>query len=40
MSPMQWNTDKYAGFSTVEPWYNVSTTYKLDNVDVSVSFNR
>ncbi|KAK0059838.1 maltase A1 [Biomphalaria pfeifferi] len=33
MSPMQWNTDKYAGFSTVEPWYSVSTTYKLDNVD-------
>ena len=26
-TPMQWNTDQYAGFSTVAPWINVNPNY-------------
>ncbi len=32
-SPMQWNTEKYAGFSEVEPWINVNSDYLSVNVE-------
>lgn len=31
-TPMQWNNSAYAGFSTVEPWLPVSSSYKQVNV--------
>ncbi|MFZ8102503.1 alpha-glucosidase C-terminal domain-containing protein, partial [Staphylococcus arlettae] len=31
-TPMQWNTDKHAGFSTAEPWFPVNPNYKDINV--------
>ncbi len=31
-SPMQWNTDIYAGFSKATPWINVNQNYKTINV--------
>ena len=31
-TPMQWNSDPYAGFSTVEPWLPVSDDYRQRNV--------
>jgi trehalose-6-phosphate hydrolase len=32
-TPMQWNSEKYAGFSTTEPWINVAPNYKEINVE-------
>lgn len=31
-TPMQWTDEKYAGFSTVDPWLPVSTDYPTNNV--------
>ncbi len=31
-TPMQWNADAYAGFSTVWPWYPVNSDYPTKNV--------
>lgn len=31
-TPMQWDTEKYAGFSNHEPWLKVNTNYKNINV--------
>jgi len=31
-SPMQWNTEKYSGFSVVKPWIKVNSNYKHINV--------
>lgn len=33
-SPMQWNGNAYAGFSTVEPWIKINPDYKEVNVAV------
>ena len=33
-SPMQWNSEKYAGFSESEPWIGVAKNYKYINVEV------
>lgn len=30
-TPMQWNTNEYAGFSSVEPWINVNPNYTAIN---------
>ena len=32
-SPMQWNTEKYSGFSEVKPWIKVNSNYEQLNVD-------
>ena len=32
-SPMQWNTEKYSGFSVVKPWIKVNSNYEQLNVD-------
>lgn len=32
-TPVQWNDKKYAGFSTVEPWYTVNPNYPEVNVE-------
>lgn len=32
-TPMQWNTDKYAGFSENEPWITIPDNYKYINVE-------
>jgi alpha-glucosidase len=32
-TPMQWDSEPYAGFSTVEPWLPVSPDYRKVNVD-------
>ncbi|CAI5758740.1 unnamed protein product [Candida verbasci] len=32
-SPVQWNSDNYGGFSTVEPWTRVNDNYKEINVE-------
>ncbi|MES2436740.1 MAG: alpha-amylase family glycosyl hydrolase [Patescibacteria group bacterium] len=32
-TPMQWNEEKYAGFSYAEPWLPLSRTYKENNVE-------
>ncbi len=32
-TPVQWSGEKYAGFSTVEPWYLVNSNYKEINVE-------
>lgn len=34
-TPMQWSADKYAGFSTAEPWMKVNPNYKEINVEDS-----
>lgn len=34
-TPMQWSADKYAGFSTAEPWMKVNPNYKKINVEDS-----
>jgi oligo-1,6-glucosidase len=31
-TPVQWNDGPYAGFSTVEPWFNLNPNYKEINV--------
>ncbi|MCR5771856.1 MAG: alpha-glucosidase [Butyrivibrio sp.] len=31
-TPMQWNSGKYAGFSTVKPWFYLNHNYKTVNV--------
>lgn len=33
-TPMQWNNQAYAGFSTSQPWINVHPDYPLCNVDI------
>ena len=33
-TPIQWNSDDYAGFSTVEPWLPVHEDYEMVNVEV------
>lgn len=33
-TPVQWSSEKYAGFSAVEPWYLVNSNYKEINVEV------
>lgn len=33
-TPMQWSAEKYAGFSTVEPWISSPDNYKQFNVEV------
>jgi alpha-glucosidase len=33
-TPMQWDSTRYAGFSTVEPWLPLAPDYKDVNVDV------
>ncbi len=32
-TPMQWNSERYAGFSNAEPWLPVAPDYKLVNVE-------
>ena len=32
-TPMQWNPGRYAGFSTVKPWFFVNPNYKIINVE-------
>ncbi len=32
-TPMQWSTEKYAGFSTAKPWYDVNPNYVEINVE-------
>lgn len=32
-TPMQWNAEKFAGFSTAEPWISSPASYKIINVD-------
>ncbi len=32
-TPVQWTADKYAGFSTVEPWFGVNPNYTEINVE-------
>lgn len=32
-SPMQWNKNKYAGFSNKKPWIKVNENYKVVNVE-------
>ena len=32
-TPVQWSGEKYAGFSTAEPWYLVNSNYKEINVE-------
>ena len=32
-TPMQWSTEKFAGFSSIEPWLSVPDNYKLFNVE-------
>ena len=34
-TPVQWNDGPYAGFSTVEPWFNLNPNYKEINVEAS-----
>ena len=34
-TPVQWNDGPYAGFSTVEPWFNLNPNYKEINVAAS-----
>lgn len=36
-TPMQWNDNKFAGFSKTEPWIKVSNSYKDINVENQVS---
>lgn len=33
-TPMQWSADKFAGFSTAEPWISIPENYKTINVEV------
>jgi len=33
-TPMQWNRDEYAGFSSVKPWLRISETFAEENVQV------
>jgi alpha-glucosidase len=32
-TPMQWNSSKYAGFTTARPWLRISDDYTLNNVE-------
>lgn len=32
-TPVQWSPDKYAGFSTVKPWFYINKKYKTVNVE-------
>ena len=34
-TPVQWDDSEYAGFSTVEPWFNLNPNYKEINVAAS-----
>ena len=33
-TPMQWNGEQYAGFSTVQPWFHINPNYKTVNVEM------
>ena len=33
-TPMQWNSEPFAGFSSVEPWLPVNQDYRVDNIAV------
>lgn len=35
-TPMQWSTEKNAGFSDAEPWITVNDNYKTINAEASV----
>ncbi|MCR4923278.1 MAG: alpha-glucosidase [Lachnospiraceae bacterium] len=32
-TPMQWNSEKYAGFSRTKPWFKINKNYKRINVE-------
>lgn len=36
-SPMQWNDDEFAGFSTVQPWLDVADNYREINAEQAVN---
>lgn len=36
-SPMQWNNQEYAGFSTTKPWQNPGSQYKTNNVQAGTA---
>lgn len=36
-TPMQWSADKYAGFSTCEPWYPINSNFKTINAKSQIS---
>ncbi|MBA3723713.1 MAG: alpha-glucosidase C-terminal domain-containing protein [Candidatus Levybacteria bacterium] len=36
-TPMQWNTEKYAGFSTKKPWLPIGKQYMYSNVEIQQS---
>lgn len=36
-TPMQWNADRYAGFSTVEPWISPNENYKTINAQYQLA---
>ena len=36
-TPMQWNSDVYAGFSKVKPWYRVNRNYVDINVEKALA---
>ncbi|KRN32258.1 alpha-glucosidase [Weissella halotolerans] len=36
-TPMQWTNQAYAGFSTVQPWFNLNPNYATINVDQALA---
>jgi alpha-glucosidase len=35
-TPMQWSTNNFAGFSTVEPWLPISSAFRSENVETEL----